>query len=108
MIDALTQEIGIEAATHLIKGLLSFPLMLVDEDLVGLAVQPEELFLVLVRQLADVSMCVFTIRPEPELVASHSNEVCVRREPYTVLLQWIVLPGLLIVVHLDARVVLFD
>ena len=47
--DALTQKIGIETATHLIKGLLCFPLMLIDEDLVGLTVKSEELFLVLIR-----------------------------------------------------------
>ena len=47
--DALTQKIGIKTAAHLIKGLLCFPLMLIDEDLVGFTVKSEELFLVLIR-----------------------------------------------------------
>ena len=106
--DALTEEIGIKATTNLIKGLLRFPLMLIDEDLIRFTIQPKELLLVLVRQLAHISMCVLSIRPEPEFVSCNPDEICVRREPNTVLLQWIVLSRLLVVVHLDARVMLFD
>ena len=106
--DALTQEIGIETATHLIKGLLCFPLMLIDEDLVRFTVKSEELFLVLVGQLAYISMCMLPMCSEQEFISCYSNEISVCWKLNTILLQWIVLSWLLIVIHLDARVMLFD
>ena len=53
-------------------------------------------------------MCMLPACPEQEFVSLNPYEICVRRELNAILLQWIVLSWLLIVVHLDARVMLFD
>ena len=84
--DALTEEIGIKTTTNLIKGLLRFPLMLINEDLIRFTVKPEELLLVLVRQLAHIGMCVLPMRTKPEFVSCDSDEICVRWELNTILL----------------------
>ena len=82
--------------------------MLIDEDLVRFTIKSEELFLVLVRQLAHISMCMLPTSSKPEFISCDSDEISVCWKLNTILLQWIVLSWLLIVIHLDARVMLFD
>ena len=60
--------------------------MLIDENLVRFTVKSEELFLVLVRQLAHISMSMLPISSEPEFISCDSDKVSVCWKPNTILL----------------------
>lgn len=73
-----------------------------------LPVESKELFLVLVGDDAhiDVSMLPLAIKSEPASILTHQIGPC--GELDVVVVQSVVLARLLIVVHLDLRMVLFD
>ena len=56
-VDSLSIEIGVESPADLVECLLGLPLVLVQEDLVVLAIQSEELLLVLVGDHGDIDIC---------------------------------------------------
>lgn len=56
-VDSLSIEIGVEGPADLVECLLGLPLVLVQEDLVVLAIQSEELLLVLVGDHGDIDIC---------------------------------------------------
>ena len=85
--------------------------MLVSQDLVLLTIKSEELFLVLVRNLADIDVSVLTAICKSQLsilAVLDWHKVSFGWIFNRILHKGVVLPWLLIVVHLDARVVLFD
>ena len=85
--------------------------MLVSQDLVLLTIKSEELFLVLVRNLADIDVCMLTAIREAQLsilAVLNWHKISFGWIFDRILHEGVILPWLLIVVHLDARVVLFD
>ena len=110
-IQSVSSQIGFQTFGHLVDSLLYLPSVLVSQDLVLLTIKSEELFLVLVRNLADIDVCMLTAIREAQLsilAVLNWHKISFGWIFDRILHEGVVLPWLFVVVHLDARVVLFD
>ena len=108
---ALTIKVGVEGSANLVQSLFGLPFVLSNQDLVMLSVQTEELFLIVVAHLANINVWPLSMVSELEHARFflHLDQV----SPSWILhcfvnFKRVILPGLVIVIHLNTRVVLFN
>lgn len=84
--------------------------MLLSQKLVVLSVQAKEFFLVLIRHRAYINVWPLSHIAEPQHTSRRRtvNQVGAGRILARIYLKCIILPRLLVVVHLDSRVMFFD